>query len=194
MLAAIAEQSEEVSAIVDDLLVAARTDIGELTVADVPVDLRAQTVQVLETLDQSQSIALVGQAPKACGDPARVRQILRNLFTNAKRYGGDHIRVELGSHSDGLASLVVRDDGDPIPVEDRERIFEPYQRAHNQPGLTGSIGIGLAVSRRLARLMGGDLTYRHQNGHSIFELSLPVAAPTDLESHWPTAAPTAAAR
>ena len=61
MLAAIAEQSEEVSAIVDDLLVAARTDIGELTVADVPVDLRAQTVQVLETLDQSQSIALVGQ-------------------------------------------------------------------------------------------------------------------------------------
>ena len=194
MLAAIAEQSEEVSAIVEDLLVAARTDIGELTVAAVPVNLRAQTAQVLETLDQNQSIAVHGQAPKASGDPARVRQILRNLLTNAKRYGGDHISVELDSYNDGLASLVVTDDGDPIPVEDRERIFEVYQRAHNQPGLTGSIGIGLAVSRRLARLMGGDLTYRHQNGHSIFELSLPpVAEPTNLESDRPATAPTAVA-
>ena len=193
MLAAIAEQSEEVNAIVDDLLVVAQVDIGELTVAAVPVDLRAQTAQVLETLDQSQSIIIHGQTPKACGDPARVRQILRNLFTNAKRYGGHHISVELGSHSDGLASLVVRDDGDPISVEDRERIFEPYQRAHNQPGRPGSIGLGLAVSRRLARLMGGDLTYRHQNGHSIFELSLPLAAPTDMENHRPAAAPAAAA-
>ncbi len=166
MLAAIAEQSEEVSAIVDDLLVAARTDIGELTVADVPVDLRAQTVQVLETLDQSQSIALVGQAPKACGDPARVRQILRNLFTNAKRYGGDHIRVELGSHSDGLASLVVRDDGDPIPVEDRELAVEFPQesvlagdskvinlgQAHWPSMLIGAATIGLIIVLERTRL------------------------------------------
>ena len=192
MLASIAEQSEEVSAIVEDLLVAAQTDIGELTVAAVPVNLRAQTAQVLETLDQNQSIAVHGKAPKALGDPARVRQILRNLFTNAKRYGGDHVSIELGSDSDGLVSLVVTDDGDPIPEEDRERIFEAYQRAHNQPQLPGSIGLGLAVSRRLARLMGGDLTYRNQNGQSIFELSLPVAEPTNLESHQRAAAPAAA--
>ena len=192
MLAAIAEQSEEVSAIVDDLLVAARADIGELTVAAVPVDLRAQTAQVLETLDQNHAITVHGQAPKALGDPARVRQILRNLFTNAIRYGGDHISVEMGGHGDGLASLVVRDDGDPISIEDRERIFEPYQRAHNQPGRPGSIGLGLAVSRRLARLMGGDLSYRHQDGHSVFELSLPLAVPTDMESHRPAATPAAA--
>jgi signal transduction histidine kinase len=183
MLAAIAEQSDEVSAIVEDLLTVARTDSGELTVADVPVNLRAQTAQVLETLDQNMSITVHGQAPKASGDPARVRQILRNLFTNANRYGGDHISVELASNGDDLVSLIVLDDGHPIPVEDRERIFEAYQRAHNQPGRTESIGLGLAVSRRLARLMGGDLTYRHQNGHSIFELSLPVYDSTKLESH-----------
>lgn len=194
MLAAIAEQSQEVSTIVDDLLVAARADIGELTVAAVPINLRAQAAQVLEIVDQDKSIGVHGEAPKASGDPARVRQILRNLFTNAKRYGGDHISVDLGSHSDGLASLVVRDDGDPIPEEDRERIFESYQRAHNQPGMAESIGIGLAVSRRLARLMNGDLTYRHQDGHSVFELSLPLDVPSDMESHRETAAPAAAAR
>ena len=188
MVATIAEQSEEVTAIVEDLLVAARTDIGELILAKAPVDLRGQSAQVLETLDPSKSIAVLGQAPTALGDPARVRQILRNLLTNAARYGGDHVSVELGSRSNTLASLTVRDDGDPIPPEDRERIFEPYQRVQNQAGQPGSIGLGLAVSRRLARLMGGDLTYRHQNGYSIFELSLRVAAQTDPESHRPAAA------
>ncbi len=187
MTAAIAEQSGEVAAIVEDLLVAARTDIGKLNVATVSVNLRAQTAQVLEILDQSQSIAILGHPPAASGDPARVRQILRNLFTNAVRYGGDHISVELGSQSDGLASLIVKDDGDPIPKEDRERIFEPYEQAHDQPRQPGSIGLGLSVSRRLARLMGGDLTYRH-DGHSIFELSLPLAVHTDLESQQPAAA------
>ena len=188
MTAAIAEQSGEVAAIVDDLLVAARTDIGEMNVATVPVNLRAQTAQVLETLDMSQSIAILGHPPAALGDPARVRQILRNLFTNAVRYGGDHISVELGSESEGLASLIVRDDGDPIPTEDRKRIFEPYERANDQPGRPESIGLGLAVSRRLAQLMGGDLTYRHHDGHSIFELSLPLAAKTDLEGQRSAAA------
>lgn len=190
MIATIADQSEEVTAIVDDLLAAAQTDIGGLTVAAVPVDLRAQTAQVLESIDRSRSITVVGQAPTVSGDPARVRQILRNLFTNAIRYGGDHISVELGSHSDALASLAVKDDGEPIATRDRERIFEPYQRAHNQTH-PESLGLGLAVFRRLARLMGGDLAYRHQDGHSIFQLSLPVAAQTGLESHRPTAAATA---
>lgn len=179
LMATIAEQSNEVSAIVEDLLVAARTDVGELTVVQVPVDLRAQTAQILETLDQGRSIAVLGDAPKAIGDPARVRQILRNLITNAKRYGGEHISVEMGTLSDSFASIVIKDDGDPISEEDQKRIFEPYQRAKGQAGHTESIGIGLSVSQRLARLMGGDLTYGHQAGHSMFQLSLPLAVKAD---------------
>ncbi len=182
LMAGIAEQSDEVTAIVEDLLVAARTDIGELAVVVVPIDLRAQTAQVLETLDQGGSIAVVGTAPKGIGDPVRVRQVLRNLITNAKRYGGDQIRVEIDSRGDTHASITIKDNGDPIPVEDRERIFQPYERAHNQPGKTGSIGLGLAVSQRLARLMGGDLTYHHESGHSNFEFSLPLADAVAPES------------
>lgn len=182
LMAAIAEQSDEVTAIVEDLLVAARADIGELTVVAVPIDLRAQTAQVLETLDQGGSIAVIGTSPKATGDPVRVRQVLRNLITNAKRYGGDQISVEMDMDGGTHASIIVRDNGDPIPAEDRERIFQPFERAHNQPGKTESIGIGLAVSRRLARLMSGDLTYRHQHGHSIFQFSLPLAEPAHRES------------
>ena len=182
LAASIAEQSDEVTAIVEDLLVAARTDIGELTVVAVPIDLRAQTAQVLEMLDQGGSIAVIGTPPKATGDPVRVRQILRNLITNAKRYGGDQITVETDRHSDTHASISVRDNGNPIPAEDRKRIFRPYERAHNEPGKTGSIGLGLAVSQRLARLMGGDLTYRHQHGQSIFQFSIPLADLAHRES------------
>jgi signal transduction histidine kinase len=63
-----------------------------------------------------------------------------------------------------------------VPEDERERIFEPYASAHGVRAHAGSIGLGLAVSRELARLMGGDLTYRYQDDESIFELTLPVPA------------------
>ena len=184
IVASLAEQSHEVAAIVDDLLASAHTENGELTVVTVPINCRAQAAQVLEVIAQqsNRSIEITGDAPKAYGDPARVRQILRNLLSNAARYGGDQISIEL----DGdplFASLRITDNGEPIPMEDRQRIFESYERAHHLPGAPGSIGLGLAVSRRLARLMGGDLTYDHRNGHSVFELTLPVAARADAPSH-----------
>lgn len=71
--------------------------------------------------------------------------------------------------------LTVEDNGSAIPEEERGRIFEPYHRAHDAPGVAGSMGLGLSVSRQLARLMGGDLTYRYENAQSTFELSLPPA-------------------
>jgi signal transduction histidine kinase len=70
--------------------------------------------------------------------------------------------------------VLVCDDGAAIPKVDHERIFEPYQRAHDAPGLVDSLGLGLAISRQLARLMGGDITYRHEAGESIFEFTLPL--------------------
>lgn len=171
------EQGADLTNIISDLLVAAKSDIGDLVVASVPVDLRAQTAQVLESLDRGQitRIGFVGDSVRAMGDPDRVRQVVRNLVSNALRYGGDAIRiVVLGG--DATASVLVCDNGPPISEEDRELIFQPYERAHNAPGLTESIGLGLAISRQLARLMGGDLTYRHQHEEGIFELTLPRSA------------------
>jgi signal transduction histidine kinase len=174
LLETIVGQGIDLTNIVNDLLVAARADIGRLDVASVPVNLRAQTAQVLEAFagEQITHIELVGNSVRALGDPDRVRQIIRNLTSNALRYGGDAIRVQVCDR-DTTAGVLVCDNGAALSEEDRERIFEPYQRAHNDPGLTDSIGLGLAISRQLARLMGGDLTYRHQSGESIFELSLP---------------------
>jgi signal transduction histidine kinase len=76
-----------------------------------------------------------------------------------------------GPHS----CVEVIDDGDGIPEGDRDLIFEPYQRSPSRPGLTASVGLGLTVSRKLAALMEGSLEYRHEDGKSIFELSLTSA-------------------
>lgn len=88
MIKNISRQSEDLTNIVEDLLVAARVDNETLTVARVPVDLRGQAAQVIEALEHDTAgvdIELAGESARAFGDPARVRQILRNLISNAYR-------------------------------------------------------------------------------------------------------------
>lgn len=177
MIRLIAEEGIDLTNIVEDLLTAAKAQAGTLTVVRVPVDLRAQAAQVLETWSQQEAgqIEVTARSIHAVGDPARVRQILRNLISNALKYGGDRIRVNV--EGDGTtARILVSDNGPGIPEEDRERIFESYHHGQQEPGLAPSMGLGLAISRHLAHLMGGDVIYRHQKGESIFELALPATA------------------
>lgn len=109
------------------------------------------------------------------GDPGRVRQIIRNLITNAARYGGDQIEVRVNEVGD-MVHLEVADDGPGLQTGEWERVFEPYyrvdQNASTQPA---ALGIGLSVARHLARLMEGDVIYRRADGWSVFCLSLPAA-------------------
>ena len=172
MIRSIAVEGRDLTNIVEDLLTAAKAEAGTLTVVTIPVDLRAEAAQVLETLSSYPSIELIGSSVWAAGDPGRVRQILRNLMSNAVRYGGNNIRVSIIKSR--LPGVQVRDNGGGIPTDERVRIFDAYQRAHNAPGLTASMGLGLTISRSLARLMGGDLTYRYERGDSVFELLLPA--------------------
>jgi len=174
LIRSIAAHASDISHIVEDLLVAARTDIGTLVVSRVSVSLRAEVAKVLEVWQPPPDwrIDIRGDS-MARGDPRRIRQILRNLLTNAARYGGDHVEVRI-HHNGSEAILQVRDDGPGIPVEDRATVFEPYRRSATHPGQPGSVGLGLSVARTLARLMEGDLTYRYDDDRSVFELVLPV--------------------
>ena len=177
MVEFIAREAFDLSAIIDDLLVAARIEIGSLEITQVPTVMRAQLAQVIESWD-SETIARIvvkGEGPRATADPGRVRQILRNLITNALRYGGDGIEVEIGTDRDAVF-VEVRDDGPGLPAEEWERIFDPYYRYHSESSQPGSVGLGLTVARGLAELMRGSLTYHYYHGHSIFTLRLPQAA------------------
>ncbi|MEX1126391.1 MAG: ATP-binding protein, partial [Acidimicrobiia bacterium] len=102
-----------------------------------------------------------------------VRQIVRNLISNALRYGGPEINVNVETQP-GVGSLVVVDNGPGIPEELRPRVFDAYTRGDQPLGLAPSLGLGLHISRTLAELMSGSLTYSYENGESIFELTLPL--------------------
>ena len=171
------EQSTEMAHIVEDLLVATRLDQRELTVKELPVQLAREVASVLAALpapDQSTVVVLVPDSMHVIGDSSRIRQIIRNLITNAYRYGGTSIVVDAGSVKNTTV-LSVTDNGQSLPLEEWDLVFEPYYRSHSRPGLTESIGVGLTVSRKLAREMGGDLVYRGNGTESVFSFSLPSA-------------------
>jgi signal transduction histidine kinase len=183
------EESREALAMTEDLLVLGRAEAGQLDISTQHVDLLAETTRVVGAAGLGSKIKVVAQDPAqpnhCSADPVRVRQILRNLITNAIRYGGEKVTVSVGV-TDTTAFVRVADSGTPIPEVDRERIFDAYQRARHRPHQE-SVGLGLTISRYLARLMEGNLTYRQADRWSVFELTLPLPLATPgEEAHEPT--------
>lgn len=174
LLDIVTTQAIEMRDIVEDLLVAARADIGTVSIAAEDIDLDAIACRVVDEYTQP------GTEPPGLGlgnawahaDPIRSRQVIRNLLTNAGRYGGPTVTVLSGRDS-ACAYLEVTDDGNGVPDGHESRIFEPY--ATTGASAPGSVGLGLSVSRGLARLMGGDLTYQRRGPLTVFRLSLPRA-------------------
>lgn len=172
----IGDQATEVADLVEDLLVASRLDLNEVAVTRDAIHLWDQVDAVLVARRLGKEVTAVRHEAEAkvFADPVRVRQIFRNLVANADRYGGPHITVRVDRFGDHFALSVI-DDGPGIAEAERERIFDPYRRAHKEVGRTESVGLGLTVSRQLARLMNGDLSYDYRSGHSIFTVTLPAA-------------------
>lgn len=172
----IAEQSADLAALVEDLLTAARADAGVLTVSPKPVDLAVVVREALGSTPphlRDRATVDLEDGLVAEVDPTRTRQIVRNLLTNADRYGGPQVR--LVAHRKGDRAVVeVSDNGEPIPHEARDVMFEAYGRAHSRIGTPDSVGLGLTVSRRLARMMGGDVVYHHDGTWGRFTVSFPA--------------------
>ncbi|MFP5332202.1 MAG: PAS domain S-box protein [Acidimicrobiia bacterium] len=172
----IASEAADVSDIVEDLLVAARSDIDQVSVSLRPVDLGSvvsETVSRLRLDGKSVSVE-IPDALRVNADPLRLRQILRNLIVNAVRYGGQEVRLVACQEGSEVA-FEVRDNGGGIEAGMHEEIFAPYRRGHDRAGLPGSVGLGLSVSRRLARLMGGDVSYSVVDSWPTFTLRLPAS-------------------
>jgi signal transduction histidine kinase len=113
-------------------------------------------------------------------DPIKLRQILLNLLTNAIKFT-DRGRIVLeGGSCDGMVEIRVRDTGIGIAPSDQERIFDTFWQVEQQSTRkVGGTGLGLSVSRRLARLMNGELTVASALGEgSEFTLRLPAAVPS----------------
>jgi signal transduction histidine kinase len=114
------------------------------------------------------------EALEAQGDFRRILQILVNLISNAVRYSpaGSNIWIRTEQEND-VAAIIVADQGKGIAPEDQERIFDKFERV--DPSEPGGSGLGLYISRQLARAMGGDITVDSAPGQGArFVLTLPV--------------------
>lgn len=168
----IARQSADISNIVDDLLTVTRLEAGTMSVRLQALDVLDQVGSLVATLarDSGRAIDWSGNA-RVWAYPTRLRQIVRNLITNALRYGGDRVRVVVANQG-GVGEIQVRDSGGPIEPSRVETMFNPFEHWDDGGRTPNSVGLGLAVARSLARMMNGDLVYDHEEGESIFSLSL----------------------
>lgn len=165
-------------ALVNDVLDMSKVEADVLEVRAEPVDLlelAKSTLADLEPLAHGDGTDLVlEEVPLVTrADAARVRQVLHNLLVNAMRHArGGLIVVRLGTEGE-LGFVEVDDDGEGMDEKTRLRCFLPFEKGEKSVGGTG---LGLAIGRRLARLMGGDLTVESELGEgATFRVTLPLA-------------------
>jgi signal transduction histidine kinase len=187
-------------AIISDIMSYARMAAGTLEVRTQNVAVQplvAEIEQIMHPVVREKNLILVIdpsiQEPVVVNaDPARIRQILVNLMTNAAKFTPAGGRVALScSAADDVVGLAVSDTGTGIAPDKLDAIFEPFvqlDRSDHEPGGRGGLGLGLAISRELARGMGGDVVVESTVGvGSVFTLRVPrsvaaaVAAPLSAE-------------
>ncbi len=175
--------------LVDDILDISKIEAGKLQIFPEQVELSAllrDTATSLQLQAREKGIYLDIEAPERVvveTDPARVRQIVLNLLSNAVKFTDDGgVKVTLGTPDSGdgrgHVEVRVRDTGPGISAADRERVFDEFEQVGRNagPGGTGpgGTGLGLAISRRLAELLGGELRLESELGSgSTFILTLP---------------------
>ena len=169
------EQAAEAANIVEDLLVAARSDPTRLCLAMEATALLPHLEYAINSMPDGTSsrvtTMVLDQALYA--DTTRLRQILRNFLENAAKYGGPNIEVTSALVGSDVV-IVVSDDGPELDSAEMSRIFEPYEQSHSSAESPTGVGIGLYVSRLLARLMGGELDCVRTYGSTRFRLRLPA--------------------
>ncbi|MCL1600424.1 MAG: HAMP domain-containing histidine kinase [Actinomycetia bacterium] len=172
LVALIHEDSVELSRMIEDLLTAARVESDALKFAYENVDLRAETVAATGAMTRSGATVQIMGDVLCWADPNRVRQIIRNLVSNAIKHGGPTVDVYLESDGD-RAVLTVSDNGEVMDPDLEQRMFDRFVHDGVETLLTGSVGLGLSIARSLARTMGGDIRFVRAGGWTNFEVSLP---------------------
>jgi two-component system, OmpR family, sensor kinase len=184
-LGAIESESERLEGLVADILDLASLDAKRFRVRLSGVDvgpLLEEAVEAVRAQAGRRSIALERRIPENLApittDGRRVRQIVGNLLDNAMRWTPSGGRVELSAEATpGRLGVAVTDTGPGVTRERREEIFAPFTSTEPPEGGRGA-GLGLAISRELARALGGDLRAEDApGGGGMFVLSLPARAP-----------------
>ena len=170
---------------INDILAFAKLESGKVEIVADAVRVRdamtraERLVRVRVEESQLTLADTVDRDTMVLADPDRLQQILLNLLTNAVKFTPAGGTVAVSCERDGdRARIQVRDSGIGIPPAELEKIFAPFVQLDQQPAdaKQRGVGLGLAISRELARAMHGDLTAESRVGEgAVFTLELPAA-------------------
>ena len=178
-----AEQLDEVQrlrAILQKLLLLAQADAGRLPLSPARIDLSALVRSAAEDtglLAPDRKIsATAPEESWVMADDAMLGQVLHNLVANAVRFGDPGGAIEFAlREDDGSVRLSVTNTGTPVADEHKPRLFERFFRGDPARGRAEGAGLGLSLSREIARAHGGDLALeRSEGGRTTFVLTLPA--------------------
>jgi len=185
------EEVRHMTAIVEDLLLLARSDSGAVQLDRIPVDLSDIVVDGASAMakpaaDRGVSVEVEPGPAVINGDPARLRQLVMILVDNAIRHSpsGGQVIVQVGTTgtvrtagpagtAGPSATLIVEDQGPGISQEDLPHLFERFYRASGEPG--GGTGLGLAIAAWIVDRHGGRISAENRTeGGARFRVTLPV--------------------
>lgn len=160
--------------LLDDLLDMSKVEAGKLDLETIPFDLRRLVLQThafwrQEAARKGLRLRLTGARglPRYVeGDPTRIRQVLNNLLSNALKFTGEGaVTLSMAAGPEGGLRFAVQDTGVGMTEADMARLFRPFSQARTDTARQfGGTGLGLTISRDLARLMGGDIGVRSAPG------------------------------
>ena len=167
----------QLSTLVDDLLLLARSDSGAIELDRLPLDLGDVASEAASTLAQPAAenavrISVDPEPAAVIGDPVRLRQLVAILVDNAIRHSppGGEVRVTVRG-GERTVALSVEDDGPGISTEDLPRVFDRFWRAPGAPA--GGTGLGLAIAHWIVERHAGRITVaNHAGGGARFDVQL----------------------
>lgn len=171
----ITNEAEDLHRMVEDLLTTSQLDADALkyVIEDVLTTDEIDEV-VAPMIRNGGRIETAAEEAMVAVDRMRQRQVLRNLISNARKYGGSEIRLN-GRVFGGMYEWTVADDGDGVPKEIEERLFQRFVHRGSLVTAPGGVGIGLSIVRALVEGMGGTIDYAHVSGWTEFRVSVPLA-------------------
>lgn len=137
-----------------------------------------------DAVDSGRAISFMGAEDLSVeGQLLGLKRVVSNLVGNALKYA-NVVTVEARSH-DGMAELVIADDGPGIPAEKLESVFDPFVRIETSRSKeTGGVGLGLTIARSISRAHGGDISLSNRVGGGLaVTLRLPLARPLGSQEH-----------
>jgi PAS domain S-box-containing protein len=180
-LTRIRASADHLLGLIDEVLTFSRLDVGKEVVRRDEVRLEpiiAEALTMVTPLAESKGLKLRAETVDASlfTDDGKVRQILLNLLSNAIKFSDDGEIVVRSSVDRDSVAISIIDPGIGISVENIARIFDPFwQVEQRSTRKVGGTGLGLSVSRSLARLLGGDVSVESAIDHgSTFTVTLPI--------------------